>query len=241
MLERRIGHLPVVEDGRLVGMITQTDLTRFQAVSSASSSATRPRPTRVAELAAVTARIPQLLVQLVGGDTAHEVVDPPDHRHRRHRDPPPAGDGRGGAWPAAGALPVARLRQPGAAGTDRRSATRTTACSSTTRATDADMAYFDRLARFVSRRAERLRLCLLPRRHDGHEPAMVPADAGLARLLPPLGRPRPTRWRRCWPRVMFDLRPIGGATALFHDLQDETLDDGGEELDLRRAHDLQLA
>ena len=35
MLERRIGHLPVVEAGQLVGMVTQTDLTRFQAVSSA--------------------------------------------------------------------------------------------------------------------------------------------------------------------------------------------------------------
>ena len=35
MLERRIGHLPVVENGALVGMVTQTDLTRFQAVSSA--------------------------------------------------------------------------------------------------------------------------------------------------------------------------------------------------------------
>ena len=29
MLERSIGHLPVVENGQLVGMITQTDLTRF--------------------------------------------------------------------------------------------------------------------------------------------------------------------------------------------------------------------
>jgi signal-transduction protein with cAMP-binding, CBS, and nucleotidyltransferase domain len=35
MLERRIGHLPVVRDGKLLGMITQTDLTRFQAISSA--------------------------------------------------------------------------------------------------------------------------------------------------------------------------------------------------------------
>ena len=35
MLERRIGHLPVVDEGRLVGMVTQTDITRFQAASSA--------------------------------------------------------------------------------------------------------------------------------------------------------------------------------------------------------------
>jgi CBS domain-containing protein len=74
MLERRIGHLPVVEDGRLVGMVTQTDLTRFQAVSSAQLVRDAATADTVAELAAVTARIPKLLVQLVGGNNAHEVV-----------------------------------------------------------------------------------------------------------------------------------------------------------------------
>ena len=60
MLERRIGHLPVVEDGRLVGMMTQTDLTRFQAMSSASLVRDVATADTVAEMAAVTARIPQL-------------------------------------------------------------------------------------------------------------------------------------------------------------------------------------
>ena len=32
MLERRIGHLPVVEDGRLVGIITERDLIRVAAM-----------------------------------------------------------------------------------------------------------------------------------------------------------------------------------------------------------------
>ncbi len=50
------------------------------------------------------------------------------------------------------------------------------------------------------RRAERLRLCLLPRRHDGDEPAVVPTHAGLARLFPRAGSTGPTRWRRCWHR-----------------------------------------
>jgi CBS domain-containing protein len=35
MMERRIGHVPIVEGGKLAGIVTQTDLTRFQAVSSA--------------------------------------------------------------------------------------------------------------------------------------------------------------------------------------------------------------
>ncbi|MCB1346309.1 MAG: CBS domain-containing protein, partial [Rhodobacteraceae bacterium] len=74
MLERRIGHVPVVQDGKLKGMITQTDLTRFQAVSSAQlvrdvASAETPQ-----EMAEVTARIPRLLQQLVASHNAHEVV-----------------------------------------------------------------------------------------------------------------------------------------------------------------------
>ena len=35
MMERRIGHIPIVEAGKLVGIVSQSDLTRFQAVSSA--------------------------------------------------------------------------------------------------------------------------------------------------------------------------------------------------------------
>jgi CBS domain-containing protein len=76
MLERRIGHLPVVEDGRLVGMVTQTDLTRFQAASSAGLVRDAAIAETVDEMAAVTARIPQLLVQLVGGHNAHSWTMP---------------------------------------------------------------------------------------------------------------------------------------------------------------------
>ena len=35
MMERHLGHLPIVDGGRLVGMVTQTDLTRFLASTSA--------------------------------------------------------------------------------------------------------------------------------------------------------------------------------------------------------------
>jgi CBS domain-containing protein len=74
MLERRIGHLPVVEAGRLIGMITQTDLTRFQATSSAQLLRDIAAAGTVASLAAVTARIPQLLVQLVASNTPHQIT-----------------------------------------------------------------------------------------------------------------------------------------------------------------------
>ncbi|MEY4696823.1 MAG: hypothetical protein RIT14_1251, partial [Pseudomonadota bacterium] len=74
MLERRIGHLPVTEDGALVGIVTQTDLTRYQAVSSAQFVHEAALAETVDALAAVTARIPRLVAQLVGAHHAHEVV-----------------------------------------------------------------------------------------------------------------------------------------------------------------------
>ena len=74
MLERRVGHLPVVEGDRLVGMITQTDLIRFHAISSAQLIRDIASAERAEDMRSITARIPQLLVQLVGSNNAHEVV-----------------------------------------------------------------------------------------------------------------------------------------------------------------------
>ncbi|SEO41735.1 CBS domain-containing protein [Salinihabitans flavidus] len=74
MMERRIGHLPITSGGRLVGMVTQTDLTRFQAVSSGELVAEAARAASVDDLARTTARIPRLLVQLVAGGNRHEVT-----------------------------------------------------------------------------------------------------------------------------------------------------------------------
>ena len=199
MLERRIGHLPVVEDGRLVGMVTQTDLTRFQAVSSASLVRDAATAETVAEMAAVTARIPQLLTQLVGGHNAHEVVtrlvtDIADTVTRRllamaeaELGPPPVPY----LWLACGSQ--GRQEQTGVSDQDN-------CLFIDDAATPDDIAYFAAPRPLRLRRAERLRLCLLPRRHDGDEPAMVPADARLARLFPRAGSHGPTRWRRCCPR-----------------------------------------
>ena len=55
-------------------MITQTDLTRFQAVSSALIIRDIAGAERIEDLQQATARIPQLLVQLVGAHNPHEVV-----------------------------------------------------------------------------------------------------------------------------------------------------------------------
>ncbi|MEY8838775.1 DUF294 nucleotidyltransferase-like domain-containing protein, partial [Cribrihabitans sp. XS_ASV171] len=74
MMERHIGHIPIIEAGRLVGIVTQTDLTRFQAVSSAELVSAIARANSAEEMARTTAEIPRLLVQLVAGGNRHEIV-----------------------------------------------------------------------------------------------------------------------------------------------------------------------
>lgn len=74
MMEHHIGHIPVVQNTQLLGIITQTDLTRFQAVSSAELVSAIAHAQSAEEMAKVTSEIPRLLVQLVAGGNRHEVV-----------------------------------------------------------------------------------------------------------------------------------------------------------------------
>jgi CBS domain-containing protein len=222
MLEHRIGHLPVVDGGRLVGMITQTDLTRFQAVSSALLVRDAATAKGIDDLAAVTARIPRLLVQLVGGNQSHEVVtrlitDIADTVTRRLLAMAEAELGPAPVpylWAACGSQ--GRQEQTGVSDQDN-------CLIVSDSATDADMDWFARLARFVS---------------DGLDRAGYFYCPGDMMATNPQWCQRQSVWRgyfRKWvatpdpmaqmlASVMFDLRPIGGRAALFADLQAETLD-----------------
>ncbi|MDP2738053.1 MAG: DUF294 nucleotidyltransferase-like domain-containing protein [Pseudorhodobacter sp.] len=220
MLERRIGHLPVVENGQLVGMITQTDLTRFQAVSSAGLVRDAATAETVTEMAAVTARIPKLLVQLVGGNNTHEVVtrlitDIADTVTRRLLT---LGELKLGAppvpylWLACGSQ--GRQEQTGVSDQDN-------CLFIDDAASDADMAYFAALARFVS---------------DGLDACGYIYCPGDMMATNPTWCQRVSVWRdyfwkwvhqpdpmaQMLASVMFDLRPIGGTVSLFHNLQAET-------------------
>jgi len=222
MLEHRIGHLPVARDGELLGMITQTDLTRFQAVSSGQLVRDAAVANTYDDLAAVTARIPQLLLQLVGANNAHDVVtrlitDISDTVTRRllklaeaEFGPPPVPY----LWLACGSQ--GRQEQTGVSDQDN--------CIMIDDAvTPDDMGYFAQVARFVS---------------DGLNAAgyfYCPGDmmATNPRWCQPV-----SVWRRYfagWIKspsteaqmlasVMFDLRPIGGQVSLFRALQEETLE-----------------
>lgn len=222
MLERRIGHLPVVRDGKLLGIITQTDLTRFQAVNSAQLVRDASGAEDAQALARVTGRIPQLLVQLVGGHSAHEVVtrlitDVADTVTRRllklaeaELGPPPVPY----LWLACGSQ--GRQEQTGVSDQDN-------CIMIDDSMADGDMAYFLKLAKFVS---------------DGLNTAgyfYCPGDmmATNPRWCQPVRKWR--RYFRGWidtpdpeaqmlASVMFDLRPIGGDGSLFRNLQTETLE-----------------
>ncbi len=223
MLERRIGHLPITEGGKFAGMITQTDLTRFQAVSSAVLIRDVVSSETVAEMAAVTARIPQLLVQLVGGHQSHEVVtrlitDIADAVTRRllvmaerELGAPPVPY----LWLACGSQ--GRQEQTGVSDQDN-------CLILDDSATEDDMAYFRAFAKIVS---DGLNDCgyvycpgdMMATAERWCQPARVWREYFTGWIN------TPSPEAQMLASVMFDLRPIGGTgVRLFQDLQAETLD-----------------
>ncbi|QFS83089.1 DUF294 nucleotidyltransferase-like domain-containing protein [Roseivivax sp. THAF197b] len=221
MLEQRIGHVPIVSAQGLVGIVTQTDLTRFQAMSSAELVAGIAHAKSAADMAETTARIPRLLSQLVAGHHPHEVTtrlitDIADAVTRRllrlaERDlgPPPVPY----LWLACGSQ--GRQEQTGVSDQDN------CLILSDEMRPEHD-SYFEALARYVS---DGLNTC-----------GYVYCPGDMMATNPRWRQPLAT-WRRYFKgwidkpvpeaqmlaSVMFDLRPIGGDTALFDGLQEETL------------------
>ncbi|TVP73234.1 MAG: cyclic nucleotide-binding/CBS domain-containing protein [Rhodobacteraceae bacterium] len=221
MLENRIGHLPVVRDGKLLGMITQTDLTRFQAISSAQLVRDAAVATTYEGLAEVTARIPQLLVQLVGAHNAHEIVtrlitDIADTVTRRllalgeeKLGPPPAPY----LWAACGSQ--GRQEQTGVSDQDN-------CIIIDDSVTPDDMPYFADLARFVSDGLNAAGYFYCPGDMMATNPRWCqPARVWRRYFQGWISTPSPEA--QMLASVMFDLRPIGGQVSLFRALQEETL------------------
>jgi len=221
MMERRLGHIPIVDAGRLVGIVTQTDLTRFQASTSASLVSDVANSATVGDLARSTARIPRLLMQLVAAGNRHEVTtrlvtDIADAATRRllklaeeELGPPPVPY----LWLACGSQ--GRQEQTGVSDQDN-------CLFLDDAASDDDLPYFDALAKTVS---------------DGLDAAGYVFCPGDMMATNPRWRQPVSTWRkyfRDWidtpsneaqmlASVMFDLRPIGGERSLFDNLQAETL------------------
>ncbi len=66
MSEHNIGHLPVVERGRVLGIVSRTNMIRRQSISSVFMIGDIAKREHPEELAEVIAQLPQLLAQLVG-------------------------------------------------------------------------------------------------------------------------------------------------------------------------------
>jgi len=222
MLERGIGHVPVTEGARVVGVLTQTDLTRFQAVSSGAMVRDIAAADSAAGMAEVTARLPQLLGQLVGAGNRHEVTtrlvtDIADACTRRLLA---LAERRLGAppvdylWAACGSQ--GRQEQTGISDQDN--------CLILSDAFDpaAHGAYFEALAREVCAGLDTCGYFFCP----GDMMATTPRWRQPLRVW----RDYFARWiaapdaeAQMLASVMFDLRPIGGTAALFEGLQAETL------------------
>jgi CBS domain-containing protein len=222
MMERRLGHLPIVDGAKLVGIVTQTDLTRFQATTSARLVSDVAGAETTEALARATAEIPRLLVQLVGSGNRHEVVtrlvtdisDAVTRRLLRMAEDELGAPPVPYLWLACGSQ--GRQEQTGVSDQDNCLILDDTV-------TEADLPYFDRLARFVS---------------DGLDAAGYVYCPGDMMATNPRWRQPARVWReyfRGWiatpspeaqmlASVMFDLRPIGGERSLFDSLQAETLE-----------------
>ncbi|MFY2826265.1 DUF294 nucleotidyltransferase-like domain-containing protein [Ruegeria sp. MALMAid1280] len=221
MMERGIGHIPIAEGGKLVGIVTQTDLTHYQAVSSAELVRQIALANSAAEMAKVTAEIPQLLVQLVAAGNRHEIVtrlitDIADTATRRllalaekKLGPPPVPY----LWLACGSQ--GRQEQTGVSDQDN-------CLVLDDRVTDADRAYFTELAKFVSDGLDTCGYFYCPGDMMATNPRWCqPVRVWRDYFKGWIAKPNPEA--QMLASVMFDLRPIGGAFELFTDLQADTL------------------
>ena len=222
MMEQGISHMPVVQDGLLSGIITQTDLTRYQAVSSAAMIQQIAYAPDAGSLPAIVRRIPQLLVQLVGAHNAHQVVtrlitDIGDATTRRllklaeqTLGPPPVPY----LWVACGSQ--GRQEQTGVSDQDN-------CLILDDRLLPEHDAYFRDLTKFVS---DGLDACgyfycpgdMMATNDRWRQPLRVWKEYFIGWIS------RPDPMAQMLASVMFDLRPIGGDASLFTDLQKTTLD-----------------
>ncbi|CUX67640.1 cyclic nucleotide-binding/CBS domain-containing protein (plasmid) [Rhizobium oryzihabitans] len=221
MLERGIGHVPVVDGGRLVGLITQTDMTRFLAISSALLIRDIAVAQSLEDLKWATTEIPRLLVQLVAGHNAHEVVtrlitDIADAVTRRlivmaedKFGPPPVPY----LWLACGSQ--GRQEQTGVSDQDN-------CIFLDDNFIEAHRPWFERLARFVSTGLDACGYVFCPGDMMATNPRWCQPVRQWKRYFHDwVARPDPMA--QMLSSVMFDLRPIAGETAFFTDLQAEIL------------------
>ncbi len=222
MMERRIGQVPIVTGGELVGIVTQTDLTRFQAISSAELVSKIASAESADDMIEVTAQIPRLLMQLVASGNRHEIVtrlitDIADTATRRLLTLGEQSEGPSPIpylWLACGSQ--GRQEQTGTSDQDN-------CLILDNSATENDIAYFHRLAKFVCDGLATCGYYHCPGEMMATNPRWCqPQRVWREYFAGWIANPDPTA--QMLASVMFDLRPIGGTFSLFEGLQTETLE-----------------
>ena len=221
MVERGIGHIPIVDDGALVGIVTQTNLTRAQAMSSADLVKRVAHASDIPTMARATAEIPALLAQLVDAGNSHEVVtrlitDIADTVTRRliamaetELGAPPVPY----LWLACGSQ--GRQEQTGVSDQDN-------CLILSDDMTEADRLYFEAFARVVSDGLNACGYVYCPGDMMATNPRWCqPVSVWRSYFEGWIVKPNPEA--QMLASVMFDLRPIGGDMSLFADLQETTL------------------
>lgn len=222
MIEKKIGHIPIAANGSLLGMVTKTDLTKFQADNSANLVHEIAQSNSNSELSAATARIPQLLANLVGAGNRHDIItrlitDIADAVTRKllklaeeKLGPAPVPY----LWLACGSQ--GRQEQTGVSDQDN-------CLILDDSVTEDDKAYFKKLAHFV---CDGLNECgyvycpgdMMATNERWQQPQSVWRSYFESWIA------TPDKEAQMLASVMFDLRPIGGTESLFQDLQKETLE-----------------
>ncbi|RAP43112.1 histidine kinase [Rhodovulum viride] len=221
LADHNISHLPVAECGRIVGLIGRTDLFRQQAATASHMIAEIVDADSAAEMARVVAQVPSLLAQLVSAGAGasaitRRITDITDAITRRllvlaeaELGPPPVPY----LWLACGSQ--GRREQTGQSDQDN--------CLILDDAVEPGQdAYFLALAKFVS---DGLDACgfvycpgdMMATNPRWRQPRRVWRDYFAGWIA------QPDNQAQMLASVMFDLRPIHGETALFRDLQAETL------------------
>ena len=221
MIGRGISHVPLTDGGRLVGVVTSTDLTRVQALSTQLLTHDIAAAASVEDMVEVTAGLPALLVRLVEDHHPHvevtrRVTDVADAVTRRlvalaeaELGPPPVRY----VWAACGSQ--GRREQTGVTDQDNG------LIIDDAMQPEHD-AYFERLAGLVS---DGLAACgyaycsgeMMATNPQWRQPLRV----WRGYFAQWIDEPDPTA--QMLASVMFDLRPIAGDASLFTGLQHDTL------------------
>lgn len=234
MSERKIGHLPVVENGKTVGILTRTNLVRRQSVSAVYMISDIGKLQDIGDLADIVAQLPQLLAQLVGAGVAparvgHTITSVADALTKRlltlgeaEFGPPPVPY----LWLACGSQ--GRREQTGVSDQDN--------CLIIDDAYDEAQhrPYFEKLARFVSDGLDACGYYYCPGEMMATNPKWLqPARVWRQYFFGWIAKPDPMA--QMLSSVMFDLRPISGDESLFADLQRQTVEQARKN-SIFRAH-----